>query len=155
MKILDTLVIGAGISGLSCAYQLSQNSAKSGYDLLVAEAQGRVGGNIVSQSQGGFLWEEGPNSFSPTPALLRLAVEVGLKSELVLADRKLPRYVYWQQQLMAVPMSPSALISSPLLSFSGKLRALMGGLGFVGPAMGSELQYQAGEETIAHVFSVT
>lgn len=149
---IDTLVIGAGISGLSLAHKLSQTTNGSKFSLLVAEAQGRVGGNITTRSEGEFLWEEGPNSFSPTPELLRLVVEAGLGSELVLADRKLPRYVYWQGQLLAVPMSPPALVQSQLLSPWGKVRALLGGLGFVAPALGSGLQDQGGEETVSQFF---
>ena len=151
--VLDSLIIGAGISGLSLAHALDRNSnPQSSPNILVSERQGRVGGNITSVSEGEFLWEEGPNSFSPTPELLKLAVEVGLKPELVFADRKLPRYVYWQGQLMPVPMSPPALVKTTLLSFGGKLRALTGALGFVRPAMGAQLSRQNGEETISQFF---
>jgi protoporphyrinogen oxidase len=80
--------------------------------ILTTETQGRVGGRIVTSTGEGFLWEEGPNRFSPTPALLKLAVDVGLKQELVLADRQLPRYVYRAGELMPVPMSPPAAVKS-------------------------------------------
>lgn len=151
---LDTLVVGAGISGLSLGYCLSVG-AKHHQPLrvLVAESQGRVGGNITTATADGFLWEEGPNSFLPAPDLLQLVVDLGLKSQLVLADRKLPRYVYWQGELMAVPMSPPALFSSKLVSDRGKARALLGALGFVPPAIGPHLQEQGGEETVAQFFT--
>ncbi|MBD2099841.1 protoporphyrinogen oxidase [Leptolyngbya sp. FACHB-261] len=149
----DVLVVGAGISGLALAHKLQQLNSEQA--VLVTEAQERVGGAITSRrldsDQEQFLWEEGPNSFSPSPDLLRLAVEVGLRDELVLADRKLPRFVYWQQQLQAVPMSPPALLKTPLLSTSAKLRALAGALGFVNPAMGLQ-SHQGGEETVAQFF---
>ncbi|NET90006.1 MAG: protoporphyrinogen oxidase [Kamptonema sp. SIO1D9] len=141
--MLDTLIIGAGISGLSLAHNLKQNQKQ----ILVTESQGRVGGNITSNQAGEFLWEEGPNSFAPNPALLKLAVDVGLKDDLVLADRKLPRYVYWQGKLIPVPMSPPAAITTNLLSTSGKLRALFGALGFVPPLVG-----KPEEETVAEFF---
>lgn len=152
-NVVDTLIVGAGISGLSLAHTL-QKQAKTAPPLkiLVAESQGRVGGNITTQTDGGFLWEEGPNSFAPTPELMKLAVDVGLKQELIFADRKLPRYVYWQGKLQPVPMTPQAIIQSQLLSFPGKLRALFGALGFVGPAMGSQLSQQGGEETVSQFF---
>jgi len=152
-NVVDTLIVGAGISGLSLAHTL-QKQAKTAPPLkiLVAESQGRVGGNITTQTDGGFLWEEGPNSFAPTPELMKLAVDVGLKQELIFADRKLPRYVYWQGKLQPVPMTPQAIIQSQLLSFPGKLRALVGALGFVGPAMGSQLSQQGGEETVSQFF---
>ncbi len=148
--MLDTLIIGAGISGLSLAHALQQNPSRR---ILVTERQGRVGGNIKTTNVAEFLWEEGPNSFSPTPALLKLAIDVGLKQELVLADRRLPRYVYWKGQLHPVPMNPQAAVKSQLLGWRGKLRALTGILGFVPPAMGTQLSQQGGEETVAEFFS--
>lgn len=141
--MLDTLIVGAGISGLSTAYRLQEKQK----DIVVAEKRDRAGGNIISQQQGEFLWEEGPNSFSPTPELLRLAVDVGLKDEFVFADRALPRYIYWQGKLRPVPMSPPAAITTDLLSPLGKLRALSGALGFVPPQVAKEA------ETVAEFFS--
>ncbi len=150
---IDCLIVGAGISGLSLAHTLqTQDPNSSPLNILVSEQQNRVGGNITTVSEGGFVWEEGPNSFSPSPELLKLIVEVGLKQELVLANRKLPRYVYWNHQLMAVPMSPPALLTTELLSSSGKLRALLGAIGFVPPAMGEQLSQQGGEETVSQFF---
>ncbi len=91
---------------------------------------------------------------------MKLAVDVGLKQELIFADRKLPRYVYWQNKLQPVPMTPAAMIQSRLLSFPGKLRALFGALGFVAPVMGdslrdsyaSRLSQQGDEETVSQFF---
>ena len=150
-EVLDVLVVGAGISGLSLAHALTKLGNNSPLKILVAESQNRVGGNITTVSLGDFLWEEGPNSFSPTPELLKLAVDVGLKQELVFADRKLPRYVYWNGQLLPVPMSPTAMLQSKLLSDGGKLRALVGALGFVSPAIGN-FSEQGGEETVSQFF---
>ncbi len=150
---LDALVVGAGISGLSLAHFLSQHcDRQTPLTYLVAEQHDRVGGNITTASSDGFLWEEGPNSFSRHPALLKLIAEIGMASDLVLADRRLPRFVYWQDQLYAVPMSPKALPSFQLLSTPGKLRALLGAIGFVPPAMGQTLTQQDGEETVDQFF---
>lgn len=152
-NVVDSLIVGAGITGLSLAHAL-QKEAKTGtpVKILVAESLGRVGGNITTCTGNGFLWEEGPNSFSPTAELMKLAVDVGLKQELIFADRKLPRFVYWQNKLQPVPMTPQAMIQSQLLSFPGKLRALFGALGFVAPAMGATLSQQGGQETISQFF---
>ena len=141
---LDVLVVGAGISGLTIAYELA--IAKQ-HSVLVAEAQDRLGGAITSASNDeGYLWEEGPNSFQPAPELLRLAVEVGLKDELVLADGKLPRFVFFNGKLNALPMSPPKAIASKLLSWGGKIRLALGAIGFARPAM-------AGEESVDQFFS--
>ncbi len=146
----EVLVIGAGITGLTLALRLQQGSRS----VLLAEASPRVGGCISSQAQGGYRWEEGPNSFTPVPALLNLIAEVGLADQLVLADAKLPRYVYWERELLPVPMSPAAALGSRLLSVGGKLRALRGLLGFVAPPPGKEetvrqfFQRQLGKEVV-------
>ncbi|PIK88626.1 protoporphyrinogen oxidase [Synechococcus sp. 65AY6A5] len=137
----EVVVIGAGISGLTLAWRLQQGlSARGGSPqaVLLAEASSRVGGCISTQSKDGYRWEEGPNSFTPTPALLNLIAEVGLTDQLVLADAKLPRYIYWEGALLPVPLSPAAALGSRLLSVGGKLRALQGLLGFVPPPPGRE-----------------
>ncbi|MGY2753743.1 protoporphyrinogen/coproporphyrinogen III oxidase [Thermostichus sp. MS-CIW-21] len=137
----EVVVIGAGISGLTLAWRLQQGlSARGGSPqaVLLAEASSRVGGCISTQSKDGYRWEEGPNSFTPTPALLNLIAEVGLADQLVLADAKLPRYIYWEGALLPVPLSPAAALGSRLLSVGGKLRALQGLLGFVPPPPGRE-----------------
>lgn len=141
--MVETLIVGAGISGLTTAYRLHEQQ----HEVMVAEKNDRAGGNITSKASGGFLWEEGPNSFSPTPELLKLAVDVGLKDEFVFADPTLPRYVYWQGKLLPVPMSPPAAVKSQLLSPLGKLRALTGAIGFVPPKVATE------EETVAEFFT--
>lgn len=137
----EVVVIGAGISGLTLAWRLQQGLSGRGgsaQPVLLAEASSRVGGCISTQSKDGYRWEEGPNSFTPTPALLNLIAEVGLADQLVLADAKLPRYIYWEGELLPVPLSPTAALGSRLLSVGGKLRALQGLLGFVPPPPGQE-----------------
>jgi oxygen-dependent protoporphyrinogen oxidase len=150
---LDVLVVGAGLSGLTAAYTLSGHSARGHQGdsgarrIAVWEATDRWGGAIVTQQRDGFLWEEGPNSFAPTPDLLRLIVDLQLGSHLTLADRRLPRFVFWRGRLHRVPMSPPQALGSALLSPAGKVRALLGGLGFVRPAMAA-----TPEETVAEFF---
>ena len=141
---LDILVVGAGISGLTIAHELA--IAKQ-HRVLVAEAQDRVGGAITTASNDqGYLWEEGPNSFQPAPELLRLAVDVGLKDELVLADGKLPRFVFLNGKLNALPMSPPSAITTKVLTWGGKIRLALGAIGFTRPAM-------AGEESVDQFFT--
>ncbi|NUN64867.1 protoporphyrinogen oxidase [Pseudanabaena biceps] len=143
-QTLDVLVVGAGISGLAIAHELVFAKWRQ---VLIAEAQDRVGGAIVSmQNEEGYLWEEGPNSFQPAPELLRLAVEVGLKDELVLANGKLPRFVFLNGRLNALPMSPPAAIATKLLNWGNKIRLALGAMGFARPAM-------AGEESVDQFFS--
>ncbi len=142
-QILDVLVVGAGISGLTIAHELLSKK----YRVLVAESQDRVGGAITSaKNDQGYQWEEGPNSFQPAPELLRLAVQVELKDELVLADGKLPRFVFLNGKLNPLPMSPSTAIATKVLTWGGKIRLALGAIGFARPAM-------AGEESVDQFFS--
>ena len=139
----DILVLGAGISGLSAAFRLHQKQV----DIMVAERAERVGGVITTRALEGYRWEEGPNSFTPSPALLNLIADAGVADRLVWADGKLPRFVYLNGTLTPVPMTPPDLIKSNLLSFGAKLRALFGVLGF-GPKAPKDK-----EETVEEFFA--
>ncbi len=64
-RIYDTLVIGAGLSGLSAAHQLSI----AGKDVLVLEAKNRIEGHIDTRRVGGQTVELGLQSLLPTDQL--------------------------------------------------------------------------------------
>lgn len=74
-QILDCVIVGAGISGLTLAQALASDHSNTVKNFLITEAQDRVGGNIISKrTDEGFQYEEGPNSFQPSDAVLKLAV---------------------------------------------------------------------------------
>lgn len=132
-SVSDTVIVGAGISGLCIAQALSTKHAGVAPDLLVTEAGSRVGGNITTVQRDGYLWEEGPNSFQPSDPMLTMAVDSGLKDELVLGDPNAPRFVLWKGKLRPVPSKPTDLPFFDLMSFPGKLRAGFGALGIRPP----------------------
>ena len=114
----DVVVIGAGISGLVCAYRLKA----LGVDVALLEKPSRVGGVIQTRRVGGFLIERGPNSSQGTEELVALVEELGISDDLVEGDPKAPAYVYFNGRLHAVPSGVGAFIRTKLLSFAGKLR---------------------------------
>src|SRR5438034_3815526 len=112
------VVIGAGISGLVCAYRLKA----LGIDVALIEKSDRVGGVIQSERSEGFLIERGPNSSQGTKELVALVEELGITNELVEGDPEAPAYVYFNKRLHAVPSGPGAFLKTDLLSLAGKLR---------------------------------
>lgn len=80
--LLDCVIVGGGISGLCIAQALctkhSSSSSSLSPNFIVTEAKDRVGGNIVTVEADGYIWEEGPNSFQPSDAVLTMAVILSL-----------------------------------------------------------------------------
>src|SRR5207244_4968238 len=93
---------------------------KSGLEVLLVEASGRPGGVLNSVSRNGFLLELGPQSFTGTAQLRSLCANLGIADQLIEAPAKAPRYVLVSSRLKAVPMSPLALFTSPLIDGSTK-----------------------------------
>ncbi|KAL6339939.1 hypothetical protein AAG906_035030 [Vitis piasezkii] len=130
---VDCVIVGAGISGLCIAQALATKHGDVGSNVIVTEARDRVGGNITTMEGDGYLWEEGPNSFQPSDSMLTMAVDSGLKDDLVLGDPNAPRFVLWNGKLRPVPSKPTDLPFFDLMSFPGKLRAGFGALGIRPP----------------------
>ncbi|PSC75640.1 Protoporphyrinogen oxidase chloroplastic [Micractinium conductrix] len=132
--VLDVVVVGAGISGLTTAQALAMQHAAAAPRILVTESRDRVGGNVTTDSNDkeGLLWEEGPNSFQPNDFILQAAVDAGVADELVLGDPKAPRFVYWDKELRPTPSGPDVLTFN-LMSPLGKIRAGLGAMGFKAP----------------------
>ncbi len=130
----DVGVIGAGIAGLTAAYQLQH----AGVDVEVLEASGRVGGMIGTERTNGYLVEMGPNSLrGSNEAQESVIASLGLESEVVEAnDAASTRYVVREGRPQPLPMSPWTFLTTDLLSASAKLRLL--GEPFVSSAPGGE-----------------
>ncbi|XP_043708809.1 protoporphyrinogen oxidase 1, chloroplastic [Telopea speciosissima] len=135
---VDCVVVGAGISGLCVAQALVTKHPENAGKVMVTEAKDRVGGNIMTVERDGYLWEEGPNSFQPSETMLTMAVDCGLKDDLVLGDPNAPRFVLWGGKLRPVPSKPTDLPVFDLMSFPGKLRAGFGAIGIRPPPPGHE-----------------
>jgi oxygen-dependent protoporphyrinogen oxidase len=114
---VPAVVVGGGISGLTCAYALR----KAGVKAQLLEASPRVGGAVRSEQRDGYLVELGPQSFSGTAQLRSLFKELGLEGEVVEAPSSAPRFVLVHGKLQNVPLSPPELLKSSLLGVVTKL----------------------------------
>jgi protoporphyrinogen oxidase len=119
----DTLVVGAGMTGLCAAHHL----ARQGRRVALLDAADRPGGVIGSVRREGCLFERGPNSaMDTTPLIGQLVDTLGLRDQLRWAsEASNKRYVRRDGRLLPLPMSPGAFFSTPLFSLGAKL-ALMG-----------------------------
>ncbi|MGK0673954.1 MAG: protoporphyrinogen oxidase [Halothiobacillaceae bacterium] len=117
-----TLVIGAGISGLSTAFFLRER----GEDVAVIEAAPRAGGNVMTLAHEGYLLEAGPNTLLDNdPAIHQLIDGLGLRALVREARSEAKRrYVVRDGRAVPLPGSPSTLLTTPLFSLEGKLRLL-------------------------------
>ena len=112
-------VVGAGIAGLTAAYRLK----RKGYRVVVYEASERAGGVIRTERREGYLAELGPNSMvAGGPAVTELITQLGLDSSRIEAQREAKkRYIVRKGKLVALPTSPSQLLTTRLLSNGAKL----------------------------------
>ncbi len=118
----DVLVVGAGISGLTTAFQL----AKRGIGVQVIDAAPRPGGVIGSERRDGMLYERGPNSILDTgPFINEMLSELGILNERVdMSAIAAKRFLVRADRLNALPTTPFAFLTTSLFSPSAKLRLL-------------------------------
>lgn len=130
---MHVIIIGGGITGLATAYYLQQQAA-AGVPLryTLIESAPRLGGKIVTHRRDGFVIEGGPDSFvTQKPWALELCRELGLEDRLI-GTNPVPRPVYVLQRgrlvplpegvMLVVPTKIRPFLTSPLLSWPGKLR---------------------------------
>ena len=134
------VIIGGGITGLAAAFYLEQAARDAGIPLrcTIVEQDGRFGGKIVTESvetpAGAFLVEGGPDSFvTQKPAALALVRALGLEAELLTTTpTPITTHFLIEGRPVAMPAGMSLIfptefgpfLSSPLLSWQGRLRML-------------------------------
>lgn len=115
---MSTGIIGAGISGLTLAWELQQRGA----DYQLFEASGRVGGYIQSERDGRYLREIGPNSLLGDQALLDWLSGLGLTEAITFAKPvSKARFIFKNGAYRALPSGPLSLIFGNFFSWSTKL----------------------------------
>ncbi len=125
-------IIGAGISGLSAGFYLHRLAPDVSFNLF--EASSRVGGVIETFETTDSIIELGADNFATLiPDALQLSRDAGLENLLIRPnlDHRLARVVA-RGRVLPIPngfslMQPtrlSAILTSPVLSWIGKLRLL-------------------------------
>ncbi len=115
------VIIGAGISGLTLAYELQ----KAGKPYILVESSSRTGGYVRTERIGNYMLEVGPNSILIDEAFDHFISELGLsdKIENAAAVNK-HRFVYKNAHIQQLPSGPASLLFSNFFSFKTKCAIL-------------------------------
>ncbi len=117
---LHTIIVGAGVTGLTAGFYLKRTYGID--NVLILEAEDRPGGNICTTEDDGFLIEHGPNGFlDNVPETLTLAEDLEL-APVRSNDNSRKRYLICREKPVRVPGGAVSFMKSPLLSFRGRLR---------------------------------
>ena len=118
----NVVVIGAGITGLTCAFQLKRRGA----NVTVLECQDRIGGQINSQHIGDFIFESGPNTgVVKHPEVAELFEQLNGACELETALESSKRRLIWKgDKFHALPSSLASALKTPLFKWYDKIRIL-------------------------------
>ena len=143
----DVIIVGAGISGLATAYELSRR----GVSFVILERGPRAGGVVLNEHVDGFTIDAGPDAvLTQKPEAIALCRELGLGDRLT--PTRPPRVAYIQREgrlhplpaasVLGIPTAIRPFLATRLFSWPGKLR--MAGELFV-PA-----RRDGADESIAH-----
>lgn len=131
------VIIGGGLSGLSAAHYVRKYYREAGIqpDIILIEKDKCLGGKIETLHRDGFVIEKGPDSFlARKTAMSDLARELELDHELVTTNPNAKKtYILQRGKLhpmpaglvLGIPTELKPFLKSGLVSFSGKIRALM------------------------------
>lgn len=121
---LDTIIVGAGLSGLTVAHKLRLNNQQ--HKLLIIDKDSQTGGVIRTDRDQGFISEIGPHGFlDNSPSSRQILSETGLDKEAVKAPlMDFVRYVYLNGKLNKIEQTPLKVMLAPLITWPAKFRIL-------------------------------
>ena len=121
MQNRDIVVIGAGLTGLTTAHHLK----KQGRDVLVIEKENRIGGQIRTYNEEGFVFESGPNTGVVSFPEVRELFDDLDDCQLEIARESSKRRLIWKgKRFHALPSGPVEAVTTPLFRLSDKIRIL-------------------------------
>ncbi|MGF7033847.1 phytoene dehydrogenase-like protein [Paenibacillus mucilaginosus] len=111
----ETAVIGGGLAGLLAALMLG----KAGQKVVLFEQSPRLGGRAMTVERGGALFNLGGHALYRDGEAYAMLQELGLR--LPGGSPPASGFAIWQGRVVPLPGDPLKLLSSRLLSWSGKM----------------------------------
>lgn len=135
MQIQPVIIAGAGIAGLSIAYELQQK----GIPYEIMEAGSHAGGLIKSLHIDGYELDAGPNSLAASPEIMAYIDQLGLQDQVLEASAvSKNRFLVRNNQLHAVSPHPLKILKSNYVSGGAKWRLFTERFRSPQPAAGEE-----------------
>lgn len=122
METVDIAIIGAGLTGLTTAFHLT----RAGKNIRIIEQTGRVGGQIHTFREDGFVFESGPNTgVISYPEVAELFAALAPDCTLETAREESKRRLIWKgDRFRELPSGLISAITTPLFTLSDKFRIL-------------------------------
>ncbi len=119
---IGTLIIGAGLTGLSSAHFLT----KAGFPFLSLDKNSQPGGVISTHSENGFIYETGPNTgVLGSSEIVEVFEDLKDFCELETANENAnKRYILKNGKWVPLPSGLLAGIKTPLFTLKDKIRIL-------------------------------
>lgn len=136
-NLRKVVIIGGGLSGLSAAFYVRKYYKEAGIkpEIVLVERSKSLGGKIETLHKDGFVIEKGPDSFlARKTAMSDLARELELDHELVTTNPEAKKtYIVQRDKLhpmpaglvLGIPTELKPFLASGLVSFGGKIRAML------------------------------
>jgi len=120
--VKDTIIIGAGLTGLTIAHKLNQKEK----DFLVLEKSSEAGGVIQSNEKEGFIFEKGPNTgIVKYGEVAELFEELDGRCTPEIPDESAKKRFIWKKdQWQQLPSGLIGGINTNLFSWKDKFRIL-------------------------------
>lgn len=118
----DILIIGAGLTGLTTAFHL----VRGGKQVHILECSDRVGGQIHTFREDGFVFESGPNTGVVSyPEVAELFMALSPACQLETAHEEAKRRLIWKgNSFRELPSGLFSAVTTPLFTLGDKFRIL-------------------------------
>gem|GEM_PF-6613648 len=147
------VIIGAGISGLALGAYIKD----AGFNCILLEKKGRIGGNLESNSLNGQILEWGACTSPSNTAFDQLNQVLGISDKVIpVHSNANKRSILKKGKLKSVGTSPSSVASSGVFSFKGRQRFMAErykkpNLSEEDESIGSFVERRFGQEAVDYV----